>query len=156
MHKFNSLQLAIELASVKRDQALAELQKVRKALGFAQSQMGQLEQYARETEQRWTCNAQAGTTPELLHHHYQFMARLQQAISLQANVINGSNRTVELAEQRMLQAEFRLASLKVVLSKRLAEVDKTRQRQEQKLTDEFAMMQTLRQRRMQTENHHGH
>jgi flagellar FliJ protein len=156
MHKFNSLKLAIELASAKRDQALAELQKMRKALAFANGQMGQLEQYAGETEQRWTRDAQAGTTPELLHHQYQFMARLQQAISLQTNVIFGSNRTVQLAEQRMLQAEFRLASLKVVLSKRLAEMDKTRQRQEQKLTDEFAMMQTLRQRRAQTENSHGH
>jgi flagellar FliJ protein len=156
MHKFNSLQLAIDLASAKRDQALAELQKVRRALAFAKSQMGQLEQYAGETEQRWTRNAQAGTTPELLHHHYQFMARLQQAISLQTNVIVGSTRGVELAEQRMLQAEFRLASLKVVLTKRLAEVDKARARQDQKLTDEFAMMQTLRQRRVQTENSHGH
>lgn len=154
MRQFNSLQLAIDLASSKREQALAELQKVRKALAFANSQMGQLEQYAGETEQRWTHKAQAGTTPELLHHHYQFMARLQQAISLQTNVLVGSNRSVQLAEQRLLQAEIRLASLKVVLTKRLAEVDLTKQRQEQKLTDEFAMMQTLRQRRAQMENRH--
>lgn len=156
MHKFTGLQLAIDLAAAKREQALAELQKARKALGFAQSQMGQLDQYAGETEQRWTRNAQAGTTPELMHHHYQFMARLQQAISLQTNVILGSSRSVQLAEQRMLQAEFRLASLKLVLSKRLADLEKTRQRQEQKMTDEFAMMQTLRQKRTLTENGHGH
>jgi flagellar FliJ protein len=91
-----------------------------------------------------------------MHHHYQFMARLQQAISLQTNVIAGSSRTVQLSEQRMLQAEFRLASLKLVLTKRLAEVDKQKQRQEQKLTDEFAALQTLRQRRTHMENSHGH
>ena len=121
MHKFNSLQLAIDLAATKRDQALADLQKLRKAHAFANSQMAQLEQYAVETEQRWTRNAQISTTPELLHHHYQFMARLQQAISMQTTVIAGSSRTVQLAEQRMLQAELRLASLKLVLTHRLAE-----------------------------------
>jgi flagellar FliJ protein len=156
MHKFNSLQLAIDLAWAKRDQAMAELQKMRRSHAFANSQMAQLEQYAVETEQRWTRNAQVGTTPELMHHHYQFMARLQQAISLQTNVISGSTRTVQLAEQRMLQAEFRLATLQMVLTKRLAEVDRMRQRQEQKLTDEFAAMQTLRQGRAHMENSHGH
>lgn len=156
MHKFNSLQLAIDLAVVRRDQALAELQRLRKAHAFANSQMAQLEQYAGETEQRWTRNAQVSTTPELMHHHYQFMARLQQAISLQTNVIAGSSRAVQLSEQRLLQAEFRLASLKLVLTKRLAEVEKQKQRQEQKLTDEFAALQTLRQRRTHMENSHGH
>lgn len=63
MHKFNSLQLAIDLAATKRDQALADLQKLRKAHAFANSQMAQLEQYAVETEQRWTRNAQISTTP---------------------------------------------------------------------------------------------
>jgi flagellar protein FliJ len=156
MHKFNSLQLAIDLAVAKRDQALADLQKLRKSHAFANSQMAQLEQYAVETEQRWTRNAQVSTTPELLHHHYQFMARLQQAISMQTTVISGSRRTVQLAERRMLQAEFRLASLKLVLTHRMAEVDKLKARQEQKLTDEFAAMQTLRQRRAHMENNHGH
>jgi flagellar FliJ protein len=156
MHKFNSLQLAIDLAAAKRDQALADLQKLRKAHAFANSQMAQLEQYAVETEQRWTRNAQISTTPALLHHHYQFMARLQQAISMQTTVIAGSSRTVQLAEQRMLQAELRLASLKLVFTHRLAEVDKLKARQEQKLTDEFAAMQTLRQRSAHMENSHGH
>jgi flagellar FliJ protein len=156
MHKFNSLQLAIDLASSKREQAQADLQKVRATLGYANSQMGQLEQYAVETEQRWTRNAQVSTTVELLHHHYQFMERLQQAISLQTNVIAGASRNVQAAEQRMLQAELRLASLKVVLAKRLAEMDMLRQRQEQKLTDDFAMMQTSRKRLEQAENRHGH
>jgi flagellar FliJ protein len=156
MRKFNSLQLAIDLASVKREQAQADLQKVRATFAHANSQMGQLEQYAVETEQRWARNAQVSTTVELLHHHYRFMERLQQAISLQTNVIAGASRNVQAAEQRMLQAELRLASLKVVLAKRLAEMDMLRQRQEQKLTDEFAMMQTSRKRLEQAENRHGH
>jgi flagellar FliJ protein len=156
MHKFNSIQLAVDLASAKREQALADLQKVRAKLAFDHSQMGQLEQYAAETEQRWTRTAQVSTTAELLHHHYQFMARLQQAISLQTNVIAGASRNVQAAEQRMLQAELRLASLKLVLAKRLAEMEKLRQRQEQKLTDEFAMLQTSRQRLAQAENRHGY
>jgi flagellar FliJ protein len=156
MRKFNSLQLAIDLASAKREQALAELQRLQRTHAFACSQMSQLEQYATETEQRWTRNAQLGTSPELMHHHYQFMARLQQAIALQTNVLAGSQRTVQLGEQSLLQAEVRLASLKLVLTQRFAGLEKLKQREEQKLTDEFATLQTFRNRRTQLENSHGH
>ena len=155
MHKFNSLQLVIELAETTREQMLADLQKFRKSHAYANSQMAQLEQYAAETQERWARNAQLGTAPELLRHHYQFMERLQQAIALQANVIAGSSRTVQLAEQKLLQAELRLASLKLVLTKRLNALDTQRQRLEQKVTDEFATLQFMKQRRSQMENSHG-
>jgi flagellar FliJ protein len=156
MPKFSSFRLAIEMAESKRDQALAELKRKRQGLAFAQSQMQQLMQYASETELRWTRNAQLSTTPELMRHHYQFMERLQQAIGLQETVLTNSQRTVQTAEQVLLQAEVRLAGLKQVLTQRLAEVDKQQQRQDQKQMDEFAALQTLRRQRNQSEHSHGY
>ena len=122
------------------------------ALAFAQDQMHQLQQYAQETDARWTHSAQAGTTPDLMQHHYQFMGRLTQAIALQDGVLTGTGQRVEAAKQLALQAEFRLASLKQVLSSRQAELAKVQQRRDQKQMDEFAGLQTQRQRRLQAEN----
>lgn len=156
MSKFRSLLLAVDLAVTKRDQAVAVLQTHRNNHAFAQSQMDQLQQYATETEQRWTTGAQKNTTPELLHHHYQFMARLQQAVVLQQSALATSVAKVQAAEQLLLQAEFRIASLKLVLTKRQGDLAKLQQRQEQKQMDEFASMQTLRQVRLKLENTHEH
>jgi flagellar FliJ protein len=88
----------------------------------------------------------------MLHHHYQFMERLNQAITLQDGVLASNRQRVEAARQLLIQAEFRLASFKQVLATRQAAVTKTRQRQEQKQMDEFASRQTQRQQRLQAEN----
>ena len=152
MSALKSISLAIELSVIKRDQALAQLQKTVQAHAFAQDQQQQLQQYADETDARWTRSGQAGTTPELMQHHYQFMGRLTQAIALQDGVLSGTTQRVEAAKQLLLQAEFRLASLKQVLASRQADLAKSQQRREQKQMDEFAALQTQRHKRIQAEN----
>lgn len=152
MAALKSLLLAIDLATAQRDQATAQLQKIIQADAFAQGQMQQLQQYAQETEQRWMQGAQISTSPEMLQHHYQFMARLNQAISLQDGVISGTRQRVDAAKQVVLQAEFRLASFKQVLAGRQAVLAKTQQRREQKQMDEFASLQIQRQQRLQMES----
>ncbi len=152
MSALKSLPLAINLATTRRDQALTQLQKAMQAQAFANNQMQQLQQYERETEQRWLMNAQKSTTPELLHHHYQFMGRLNQAITLQRGAIANAEQRVEAARQVVLQLEFRLASFKQVLASRQADQARVEQRRDQKQMDEFAAQQTLRQMRLQAEN----
>jgi flagellar FliJ protein len=152
MAALKSLLLAIDLATGQRDQARAQMQRTMQADAFAQGQMQQLKQYAQETEQRWMQGAQISTSPEMLQHHYQFMARLNQAILLQDGVISGTRQRVDAAKQVVLQAEFRLASFKQVLAGRQAALAKTQQRREQKQMDEFASLQTQRQQRLQTEH----
>jgi flagellar FliJ protein len=152
MAALKSLLLAIDLAVFKRDQALASLQKTVQAAAFAQEQMHQLKQYAQETEQRWIQGAQVSTSPELLHHHYQFMARLNQAIALQEGVLISTGQRVDAAKKVVLATEFRLASFKQLLAGRQAALAKAQQRQEQKQMDEFANLQTQRLQRLQVEN----
>ena len=118
MSGIKSILLAIGVATDKRDQAGKVLMHVQRADSFAHDQMTQLEIYAKETEMRWTAAAQISTTPELMRHHYQFMDRLQQAISMQSGVLASSNRKVEVAKNLVLEAEFRLTSLKQVLKKK--------------------------------------
>lgn len=147
-----SLLLAIDLATARRDEALAQMQRAVHAEAFAQDQMHQLKQYASETEQRWLQGAQVSTSSEMLHHHYQFMGRLNLAIALQDGVLASHRQRVEAARQALMTAEFRLASFKQLLASRQATVAKARQRQEQKQMDEFASQQTQRQKRLHAEN----
>lgn len=152
MSAFRALILAIDLAAAQRDQALKQLQATHKAQAFAQGQMDQLQQYANETDQRWMQSAQRSTTPELLHHQYQFMGRLNQAITLQSDALANSARRVELAQQALVQAELRLAALKQVLQQRELAHQALMQRREQKQMDEFAAQLTQRHVRANLEN----
>lgn len=144
MSVLKSVALAIDLATAKRDQAGRVLAQLNRAHLFAQDQMAQLEVYAAETDTKWTTAAQISATPELMRHHYQFMGRLYQAIELQKGVLESSNIKVSTAKQQLLEADFRLASLKLVLEKKKADLSQLQSRREQKQMDEFAAMQTSR------------
>ncbi|WP_210542258.1 flagellar export protein FliJ [Rhodoferax sp. PAMC 29310] len=144
MSILNSLSLAIDLATRKKDQAVMVLQHLQRMHEANQNQMGQLESYAAETEHKWAVTAQAGSTPELMGHHYQFMARLHHAISLQQDVLGGSAQKVEAARRLTMDGELRLASLRLVLKKKKADLGQLQGRREQKQMDEFAAVQSRR------------
>jgi flagellar FliJ protein len=155
MKASRSFLLAIDLATRQRDQAAQRLMHARSAYQFAQGQMEQLETYAGETELKWSATARAGTTPELVRHEYQFMNRLQYAIGLQHDVLANESRKVDTAKRLVLEAEFRLASLRQLVKKKQIENALVDARREQKLMDEFASLQTSRNRRpIATENKH--
>lgn len=151
MTTHQSLFLAIDLATTQRDQAQAVLQQARQADAHAQGQMQQLKDYLQETEQRWLRGAQASTSPELLHHHYQFTCRLNQAIALQTGVLQGTRARIDVAQQQLLQVEIRLASFRKLLAKRQAVQTERLQRSEQRQMDEMANLQTQRRQRIQAE-----
>lgn len=140
MSVVKSFLLAIDMATRKRDQASQESMRVQGAYLFAQDQMVQLETYAAETASRWTAAAQISTSTELMRHHYQFMDRLHHAIGLQKDVLENETRKVDAANRLVLDAEFRLVSLKQVLKKKQADIAILQTRREQKQMDEFAAL----------------
>lgn len=144
MSAVKSVLLAISMASGQRDQAAQGLLQAQQAHQFAQDQMGQLQTYALETEARWTATAQISTTPEVMRHHYQFMDRLHHAIGLQSSVLENTGRRLEVAKRRVLEAEFRLISLKQVLKKKQSDLAVLQTRREQKQMDEFAALRGSR------------
>jgi flagellar FliJ protein len=142
MSAVKSFLLAIEMATRNRDHAAQVLMHAQNAYVFAQDQMAQLETYAAETESRWTAAAQISTSPELMRHHYQFMGRLYHAIGLQKGALENESRKVDVAKRLVLEAEFRLISLKQVLKKKQAGIGIVQARREQKQMDEFAAMRS--------------
>ncbi len=140
MSQLKSIVLAIDLATRQRDELARALARAEKTLRFAQNQLHQLEGYAADTDARWLSPTVDGRTTELLRHHYQFMGRLQQAISLQSGVMSNTGQEVEKAKQMLLKAECRLAGLNQVLKARQADLLQIEARREQRQTDEFASM----------------
>lgn len=138
MSSLNAFVVAVELAERQRDAARQTLGRVQSARQAAQAQLVQLSGYAAETQGRWGMRAGAAVQPEVMHHHYQFMGRLDHAIGLQTQALSGQDQRVDQARQALLQAELRLSSLRKVLERRRAELALLAQRREQKQTDERA------------------
>lgn len=140
MSLLKTLAVAVDVASLKRDNASRALGQAQQKYLAAQDQLTQLETYAQETEARWMTQAQTCALPELMRHHYQFMERLAQAVQMQQGILADQGRWVEAAKQQLAEAEIRVATLKQVCRNKQREADRLQGRREQKEIDEFAAM----------------
>ncbi|MCB2004660.1 MAG: flagellar export protein FliJ [Burkholderiaceae bacterium] len=132
------LTVAVELATRKRDEAGQALAQVLRRHDHALQQLDQLSSYAADTQGRWSVSAQTHTSPQIVGHYYQFMARLDQTIALQQGVIDEAHRQCLAARKVLMEAEVYLAGLQRLLEKRRQEYARLAARREQKQTDEFA------------------
>ena len=146
MAQLRSVLLAIEHATIHRDELAQAAVGVERNLQFAHQQLAQLEGYAADTDARWIGSAAREISAQIICHQYQFMDRLQQAIVLQTGVIAGVVQQLDLAKVNLLQAEFRLSGLNQILKTRKAALLRVQQLREQRQTDEFAAMQHARNR----------
>jgi len=146
MSGLKSVLLAIEHASLRRDELAKAVARVERSQNFARDQMAQLKGYAADTDARWTGSGARGLSLELVRHQYQFMDRLQQAIELQSGVLANTARQLELAKANLLQAEIRLSGLNQILKSRQTVMLSQQRRRDQRQTDEFAALQYTRNR----------
>jgi flagellar FliJ protein len=150
MPQFRALELAITQATRQRDEQARRHAQAQRALDYGQGQLAQLKNYSNDTDARWIGGQSVSLSVELIKHHYQFMDRLQNAVSMQQGVLANLERQRLSAHQLLLQAEYRLAGFKQVLKTRRAALDVVQQRREQRATDEFAAMRHARGHALQT------
>ena len=144
MSSLNALNVAIEAAERKRDTARTAMQERQRAQQAAQAQMDQLQGYVLEMQARWGAQEGLAVQPEVMHHQYQFMERLQHAIGLQTRVVADQEIRLETARQALLAAELRVTSLQKVVQTRKRDLELSQMRREQKETDERAAIQFFR------------
>ena len=150
MPQFRALTLAIEQATRQRDELARRHGQAIRTLDYAKGQLAQLQNYSSDTDARWIGGHALGLSAELIKHHYLFMDRLQNAVTMQQGVIGNLERQRDLAHHNLLQAEYRLAGFKQVLKTRRAALQVVAQRREQRATDEFAANRHARNRALQT------
>jgi flagellar FliJ protein len=117
-----------------------------RSLIFSKDQMTQLQDYANDTDSRWIGASERALSSELIRHHYQFMGRLQQAISMQTGAVRQLQEQEEQAKQVLLQTEQRLMGLERIFKNRKSAQQRNTNRMEQRQTDEFAAMLHARNR----------
>ncbi len=147
-----TLNKVVELAHKRRDDALAQLARLQREMAQAQGQMQQLKTYADEAQTRWSQRSSAGVDAQVLHHHRQFMQKIEHAVAFQHGVLGQRQAQIDLAQQQVHVAERDLAGLRKYTSIKVQALLQSAQRQEQKQTDEMALSIHLRQRLAQSVN----
>lgn len=140
MTTFKSLELAIEVATRARDEADQVWVRALRALRHAQGQMEQLQSYAGEIQARWATAAAVSLDAELMQHQRNFTTRLQEAITMQGDVLHRQEQQAEAARVQRVQREARLKALQQLLDKRIRERARQEERREQKQVDEWASL----------------
>lgn len=146
-----SLKTVIDLATRKRDDAAGMVARAQSDLAAARMQMEQLMTYAQEGDTKWSERSAAGVSPVLMHHHQQFMAKIQNARDYQANVLTQREQQVQHARGGLAQAERELATLKKVEERTRQAILQAQIKSEQKLNDDMAMTMLAHQRRIAAE-----
>ena len=146
MSNIHTLNKVVELAEKRRDEAMRALGQAQRELQMAQDQMDQLWAYANEAHQRWTLRTTTtGVDAALLHHHRQFMQKIEHAIEFQSGVHRNREETAQRAQALVFAAERDVAGLRKYAERKQQAIDHRVMRQEQKATDEMALSIHLRQ-----------
>jgi flagellar FliJ protein len=133
-----SLELLMQRAQARCDQAVLALQRSSEAADQARLQHEQLLDYRAEYEARWSAQFQQGGTMDILLHYRSFMQRLDQALQMQARQAAQAEARLAQARHELLDSERRVASVRKLLERRQAELAHAGRRREQKQTDELA------------------
>jgi len=125
-------------AERERDDAVAMARRVEAAHQSAIAQAEQLAAYRGDYEARYreTFSRKAGI--EQLQTYQGFMNRLSLAVDQQRQIVAQAERRVEIARQAVREQEMRVASVRKLIERRMAELRLAADRREQKQMDEFA------------------
>ena len=134
----HTLNLLAERITAERDTAQTHLAECIQRADQARQSAGELSQYRVDYEQRWRGQfAQTGTM-DIVNCYQNFSGKLTEAIHSQEQMARHADARVETARTALLAVEMRLAAVKKLMERRMAETQLREQRQEQKASDEFA------------------
>lgn len=138
MSTHTALATLLERAESERDQIRAALQRADEVARRAALQADQLTAYRGEYRQRWQAQFQRGGAMEIVQCYHGFMDRLEDALVQQGRQVEAADAQRQTLRERLAAAELRVASVKKLIERRQAEVQRTQDRREQRQTDEAA------------------
>lgn len=146
MSDLRPIELAADMAKRQRDEVARLVAQRQAQKQAAVQQLQQLQTYVNETENKWI-RRDVASDAAVMHHHYQFLEKLQHAIGYQARVIQTHEAQIAQAQAALIEAEHKLKRFLHVLDVRKAEIARSHARQEQKQMDEMAAQMAARQSR---------
>jgi flagellar protein FliJ len=143
----DTLQTLLEHAEAERNGALAAFNQARARRDAARDQAAQLAAYRGDYQRRWRSQfQQGGATVAVLHCYQQFNERLDVAIAQQARSVEVCDAALTRANDALAAHELRVASVRKLIERRVAEQRRDGERREQKDNDEWAQRIVQRQR----------
>ena len=142
MKRLQLLQLLLEREESRRDEVRAILRSAHGNVEAQQQQADGLKTYRSDYCAKWSANFQQAAQMEILRSYHGFLARLDQAISQQANVVAHAQRAVDAAKQRLLEKQIRVATVERLIERRKDLLARIADRREQKNLDELASRRT--------------
>ena len=138
MNDLQPLMALLGQAESERDDARLHSQRQAAAHRTAAAQVEQLLEYRRDYEARWGEHFSRQSKVELLRCYQGFIERLTQAIEQQRLAAAHAETQAVAAAAALQVSELRVASVRKLIARRVAEQQLSLDRREQKQTDEFA------------------
>ncbi|MDC8786363.1 flagellar export protein FliJ [Roseateles koreensis] len=132
------LNILLERAESERDEALRLFQEADKRAAHARNQHGELNQYRSDYQQRWSQQFATRGTMDIVTCYQTFGGKLDEAITSQGHVAQHADQRMNVARDKLREAEMRVASIAKLIERRRLESSRAAQRQEQKACDEQA------------------
>ena len=125
-------------SEAERDSAQAEFARLTAVHQTAALQAEQLVQYRLDYEQRWAKQFQSASTMTLVQCYRGFMQRLSLAVEQQQQACRHAAQQAGLARSSLVAHEIRVATVRKLVERRVADDLSAQARKDQKNSDEFA------------------
>lgn len=132
------LQALLELTQTRTDDAARRLGELLAAQRSVADKLRMLEDYRHEYNARFVEAAQAGLSPDAWRNYSAFIARLDEAILAQRDIVNQSRIQTTQGQQAWLTQRNRLMAFDTLADRHRKQLAKAEARQEQKQADEHA------------------
>jgi flagellar FliJ protein len=133
-----SLNVLLKQAEDERNSALAALREGERRAQMAATQAEQLNAYRDQYRQRWSTQFASSGGIEIMQCYQGFHDRLDHAIAQQALTVRQAEMQLQRLRGQLQQQELRVASVRKLIERRLAERSRLEARRDQKATDEAA------------------
>jgi flagellar protein FliJ len=134
-----TLTTLLEQAEQQRNVALAAFNQSRARRDEARTQARELETYRDDYTTRWSGQFQRGAALELVRSYHQFAARLELAISQQAQALAVCEQSLVRANDVLAAHELRVASVRKLIERRRHEQRQGLEQREQRANDDQAL-----------------
>jgi flagellar FliJ protein len=141
------------LISMAVDVVAARTQDCARATGelrFAWDRLETLEQHRDHTEKAYQTASATGIDISRLRNHQSFVARLDQAISMQRDKVSSLQQSVLAARKRLREAERKRLGYNILEDRQMAVQRQAHEKRDQKNTDEHAAMMARRKLHLQS------
>lgn len=133
-----SLQVLLDRETEARDSLLAAMQQAQNRAQASRAQAEQLLAYRDDYHRRWSGQFRTQATMDIMRCYQEFAQRLEEAIAQQTRVATHAETQVQRAREALTAQEIRVASVRKLIERRLAEQHRAAERRDQKQTDEAA------------------